>query len=208
MTATAGPRSYEGMAAYLSNPLQTALLAALLAAGFLHPASLAAAALLFCGAEIAAGIRRSPGPRWIPGPWPRSPAPLTVLYDASCRLCAGSKARLERWRTAPSMRFVPLRSPEARALVPGLREEEYFGAMHVVEDGRVYSAHEAWFRLMRLAPVWLAWLSWVTPRFVARPVYARVARDRYRWFGRVCEEGICAVHPGKGAGKDPGRPTA
>ena len=195
MTAGAEAGSYRWMGAYLANPAQTALFAALVAAGLFRPEALLAAALFFSLAEIAAGIRRSPGPRWLPGAWPRDARPVTILYDATCRLCARSKARLERWKTAAAMRFVPLQSPEARALVPGLQEKEYFGAMHAVEDGRVYSAHEAWFRIMRLAPLGLAWAAWITPRFVARPLYAWVARRRYRWFGRVCEEGTCAVHP-------------
>lgn len=186
------------MGAYLANPFQAAAFAALVAAGFIHSWALAVAALLFCVSEVAAGIRRSPGQRWLPAAWPREAAPLTILYDGTCRLCAGSKSRLERWKTAPAMRFVPLQSPEARTLVPGMREADYFGAMHVVGEGRVHSAHEAWFRIMRLAPLRTAWLAWITPRVVARPLYAWVARNRYRWFGRTCEEGGCAVHPRRG----------
>ena len=195
------------MGAYLANPFQAAAFAALVATGLFHPWALAGAAFLFCGAEVVAGIRRSHGPRWLPGAWPREAAPVTILYDGTCRLCAGSKARLERWRTAPAMRFVTLQSPEARALVPGMKEEEYFGAMHVVEGGRVYSAHEAWFRILRLAPLWTAWFGWVTPRLLARPLYAWVARNRFRWFGRTCDEGGCAAHP-PGRGRNPGGPSA
>lgn len=197
MTPGLPAESNRWMGAYLANPLQAAVFAALVAAGLVRPEALAAAAAFFGLAEIAAGIRGSPGPRWLPGAWPRPGGTLTILYDATCRLCLGSKARLERWKTASAMRFVPLQSPEARALVPGLKEEDYFGAMHVVEDAVVYSAHEGWYRIMRLAPLWLAWVAWITPRFLARPLYAAVARRRYRWFGRVCEEGTCSVHPPK-----------
>jgi predicted DCC family thiol-disulfide oxidoreductase YuxK len=185
------------MGAYLANPFQTAAFLALVVAGFARPESLAVAAAFFCAAEVLAGIRGSPGPRWLPGAWPREAAPLTVLYDGTCRLCAGSKARLERWRTAYAFRFLTLQSEEARALLPGMKPEEYLGAMHAVEGGKVHSAHEAWFRIMRLAPLWVAWLAWITPRFAARPLYAWVARNRTRWFGRTsCVEGGCSVHPG------------
>jgi predicted DCC family thiol-disulfide oxidoreductase YuxK len=47
---------------------------------------------------------------------------------------------------------------------------------------------------MTLAPVWLAAVAWITPRFLARPIYRLIARHRYRWFGRVCEGGSCSVH--------------
>lgn len=123
--------------------------------------------------------------------------PLTVLYDGTCVLCGRSKAKLETWRRAGEFRFLALQSPEARALLPGMDEASYMGAMHVVEDGKVYSAHEGWFRIMRLAPLHLRFLAALTPRWFARPMYAWVARNRYKWFGKVCEGGTCQVHPGK-----------
>jgi len=180
--------------AWLRNPWETAAVVALAVAGIATPYALAAAALLFAVLEIEAGLRKREGPRWWPSLWPRDGGTVTVLYDAHCVLCSRSKAKLERWRTAPSMRFLPLESPEARALIPDMDEGRYLGAMHVVSDGTIASAHEGWFRLMRLAPLPLAILAWMTPTFVARPLYAWVARNRYRWFGSLCEGGTCQVH--------------
>lgn len=181
--------------AWLRNPWETAAVAALAGAGLLSPYALAAAAVLFAALEIAAGLRKLDGPRWWPALWPRNPGALTVLYDGHCVLCTRSKAKLEKWRTAPSIRFLQLQSPEARALVPDMDEKRYLGAMHVVEDGRVHSAHDGWFRIMRLAPLPLALLAGLTPVFLARPLYAWVARNRYRWFGKICDGGTCQVHP-------------
>jgi predicted DCC family thiol-disulfide oxidoreductase YuxK len=48
---------------------------------------------------------------------------------------------------------------------------------------------------MTRAPLPLALLAWMTPTFVARPIYAWIARNRYRWFGTICEGGTCQVHP-------------
>ena len=180
---------------WLRNPWETALVALLAAAGLLSVMALGAAALLFAALEIAAGLRGAEGPRWWPSYWPRRDGSLTILYDASCVLCARSKERLERWRTAGAFRFLPLESPEARALVPGLDENAYRGAMHAVDAGRVYSGHEGWFRIMRFAPLPGALAAALTPRLLAAPLYAWVARNRYRWFGRVCEGGTCQVHP-------------
>jgi predicted DCC family thiol-disulfide oxidoreductase YuxK len=119
-----------------------------------------------------------------------------VLYDSTCALCVGSKRRLESWKTASLVRFVAIQSPEAKGLLPGVPEGELLGAMHVIEEGKVTSGADGWFRIMTLAPVWLAWVGWVTPRVVARPVYRLIARHRYRWFGRVCESGSCTIHAG------------
>ena len=181
------------MRAYLFNPWETAAFGILLIMGVFTPWAVLAAALFFCGAEIVAGVRRREGPRWWPGAWPRDRAKIDVLYDATCVLCARSKARLQTWPTAGRMRFVALQSPEARELVPGLPEEQFMGAMHVVEEGRVYSGADAWFRIMRLSPLWLAWISWIAPRFLAGPIYAFIARNRYHWFGRTCDSGSCPV---------------
>jgi len=181
--------------AWLRNPWETALVAALAAAGLVSPYALAAAALLFAVLEVVAGLRGAEGPRWWPSYWPRREGTLTILYDATCVLCTRSKERLERWRTAGAFRFLPLQSPEARALVPGMDEKAYLGAMHAVEEGKVFSGHEGWFRIMRFAPLPGALAASLTPRRLAAPLYAWVARNRYRWFGRVCEGGTCQVHP-------------
>ena len=183
--------------AWLRNPGETALVAAVAVAGIRYPEALAAAGLLFAGFEIAAGLRKLEGPRWWPSLWPRSEGTLTVLYDGTCVLCSRSKAKLETWRTAGAIRFLALQSPEARALVPDMDEKAYMGAMHVVENGKIHSAHEGWYRIMRLAPLPLALGAALTPTFIARPFYAWIARNRYRWFGKICEGGTCRVHPMK-----------
>jgi predicted DCC family thiol-disulfide oxidoreductase YuxK len=106
----------------------------------------------------------------------------------------GSKQKLESWKTSGSMRFVPVQSPEAKGLLPGVPEERLLGMMHAVEAGAVHSGADGWVRIMRLAPLTLAWVAWLTPMAVARPVYGWIARNRYRWFGRVCEGGSCSLH--------------
>lgn len=180
----------------IRNPVQTAAVGALaLAAAVLRrPEPALGAAALLCAAEILAGLRGRPGPRWVPSRWPVDGPSLTILYDAHCRLCVASRTRLERWATADRLRFVPIQDPEARSLAPGKTAEDLQGEMHVVEDGRVYGGADGWFRILRLAPLELAWLR-AAPRFLAASAYRLIARNRYRWFGRIeCEEGSCEVH--------------
>jgi predicted DCC family thiol-disulfide oxidoreductase YuxK len=126
--------------------------------------------------------------------------PLAILYDGTCTLCVASKRRLERWPRSSEMRFVALQDPEARSLLPGLSEAELLGAMHVVEEGRVWSGADAWFRVMRLAPLRIRWLAWITPRWLARPVYRWIARKRHAWFGRAegCQRGSCPISASAG----------
>lgn len=180
----------------LRNPVETAAVGALalLAAVLRRPEPALAAAAVLCVAEIVAGLRGRRGPRWVPSRWTVGGPALTILYDAHCRLCAASRARLERWATADRIRFVPIQDPEAQALAPGKTAADLQGEMHVVEDGRVYGGADGWFRILRLAPMELAWLR-AAPRFLATAVYRVIARNRYRWFGRIdCEDGSCEVH--------------
>ncbi|HLY08640.1 MAG TPA: DCC1-like thiol-disulfide oxidoreductase family protein [Planctomycetota bacterium] len=187
--------------AWLKNPWEAAAVVSLALAGIWFPAALAGAGVLFAVLEIIAGLKKENGPRWWPSFWPRADRTVTVLYDGHCVLCLKSKEKLEHWRTAPRMSFLALQSPDARRLVPEMDEKHYQGSMHVVEEGKIYSAHEGWYRLMTLAPLPLGLLAALTPVFVARPMYAWVARNRFRWFGKVCEGGTCPVHSG---GKDSG----
>ncbi|HEX7900098.1 MAG TPA: DUF393 domain-containing protein [Planctomycetota bacterium] len=181
----------------LRNPAETALVGALLALGFVHPGFAVAGAISFALLEILAGARGRTSPRWLPSIWPVDVPPMTVVYDGTCRLCVGSKNRLARWKSP--ITFVAVQSPETKALLPGKTDEELLGQMHVLEEGKVYAGAEGWMRIMRRAPLWSTWLAWITPLFIARPLYGWIARNRYRWFGRTCEGegGTCAVHPRK-----------
>ena len=184
----------------IRNPVETAAVGALAlaAVALRRPEPALAAAALFAAAEVVAGLRGRPGPRWLPSRWPVDAPSLTILYDAHCRLCAGSRARLERWATADRLRFVDLQDPEAPALAPGKSPADLAGEMHVVEEGRVFGGADGWFRILRLAPLELAWLRWA-PRGLAAAAYRLVARNRYRWFGRIdCDDGACEVHRKKG----------
>lgn len=179
----------------LRNKGEALLVAALLGLGFVHYGFALAGALLFAALEILA--RGKPEPRWLPAGWPVDATPMTVVYDATCRLCVGTKKRLARWKTP--FTFVAAQSDEAKALLPGTSLEDLLGQMHVVEDGKVYGGAEGWRRIMRRGPLYACWLGWLTPLWLAGPVYRRVARNRYKWFGRTCETegGTCAVHPKK-----------
>lgn len=185
------------MRRWISNPAETLGVLLLGLAGLAWAPALAAAALLFAVLEIRAGLRSNSDPRWVPDLWPRTPAEMTVLYDATCILCVRSKAALEAWPTAAAFSFVPIQAEEAKRLAPGLTPEQLAGAMHVVEGGGVWSAERGWARLARNGPWPLALLSSLVPGFAAGLLYRWVARNRHRWFGTLpptsCDSsGSCA----------------
>jgi predicted DCC family thiol-disulfide oxidoreductase YuxK len=63
--------------------------------------------------------------------------------------------------------------------------------------GRVYSGADAWARIGMALRGWklLAWLLLVPGiHFLARHLYAWIARNRYRWNRELCDDGTCALH--------------
>jgi predicted DCC family thiol-disulfide oxidoreductase YuxK len=63
--------------------------------------------------------------------------------------------------------------------------------------GRVYSGADAWARIGLVLRGWKLIFSLIRIpgiHFVARRVYAWIARNRYRWNRDLCDGGTCALH--------------
>ncbi len=109
------------------------------------------------------------------------------VYDGVCMLCDWSTRYALANEITPSIRFVAIQSEEGRALAhangvdPGNPETFLF-----IENGRVLKKSEALFAIARQlrGPARLAFLARLSPRCVNDFVYDRIARNRYRWFGR------------------------
>jgi predicted DCC family thiol-disulfide oxidoreductase YuxK len=130
-----------------------------------------------------------------------SPTPkLTVLYDGNCSLCRASVARLRRMDRGSRVAQLNLHDPEAATRFPQVDREEAMRLMQAVDSrGRVFSGADAWARIGLALPGWnlIAWLLLVPGvHFIARLVYAWIARNRYRWNRDLCEDGSCALHTG------------
>jgi predicted DCC family thiol-disulfide oxidoreductase YuxK len=104
-----------------------------------------------------------------------------LLYDADCRFCrfvARAFVCLDRHERVA---FLPLTDPEAKALLPGLTEEQRLASIHLVEPDAVRSSRgEALTRLIRHVgvPVPARLLSAVyTPIARARGVLGRLVPD-------------------------------
>lgn len=128
---------------------------------------------------------------------PRAPEPApdipdgTILFDGVCVLCDGWARFVTQRDTARRFRFVPLQSEHGRALAArfGLDPADPDTAF-AVADGRAHFELDMvpvvlgalpgwrWVRATRLLPAWLR----------AR-LYRLIARNRYRWFGKIetCE---------------------
>ena len=112
-------------------------------------------------------------------------API-VVYDGVCVLCSGWVGFL--LKRDPDVCFAAAQSHLAQALFRhyGLDPEE-FETWILLEHGRAHVKAEGIARMLsRWGGVWaaLGWLVMATPRRLRNWLYHRIARNRYRIFGR------------------------
>jgi predicted DCC family thiol-disulfide oxidoreductase YuxK len=125
---------------------------------------------------------------------------LTVLYDGACGLCRASAERVRRLDCGGRIELINLHAPDAEARFPQVNREEALRWMVAVDrNGRIFTGADAWAQIGLTLPGWnlLAWVL-LAPgiHFLAKQVYALVARNRYRWNARLCADGSCALHTG------------
>jgi predicted DCC family thiol-disulfide oxidoreductase YuxK len=117
-------------------------------------------------------------------------APATehvVFFDGVCNLCNGFVRFVIRRDPDGRFAFAPLQSAAAEArlgtrVVPGSLPDSVL----LFEDGTLYQRSTAALRIMRglRAPWPLLALLLLVPRPIRDWGYDRLARHRYRWFGR------------------------
>lgn len=111
-----------------------------------------------------------------------------VLYDGTCGLCNRSVQLVLRHDSRGRFRFAALQSDTGRALLErhGVPVDQ-LGSVVLVERGRAFTRSRAALRIARKMDMpWpLLWTLALVPRAVCDFFYDRVARNRYRWFGRT-----------------------
>jgi predicted DCC family thiol-disulfide oxidoreductase YuxK len=113
-----------------------------------------------------------------------------VLFDGVCNLCNGSVLFIIDRDPRQRFQFAPLQSEFAVNLLASLGEEvpePGADSLVLVEEGAVYQRSDAALRIARnLRGPWPAlWAGSIVPRALRDRIYDYVARNRYRWFGRV-----------------------
>jgi predicted DCC family thiol-disulfide oxidoreductase YuxK len=110
-----------------------------------------------------------------------------ILFDGVCNLCNGFVRFVIARDPGGRFQFAALQSAHARRVL-GLDDapDPLPDAVVLVEEGRIYTRSTAVLHIARrLAFPWpLAAALFVVPRPLRDWMYARVARCRYRWFGR------------------------
>ena len=124
-------------------------------------------------------------------------SPPVLLYDGTCALCDRSVQLVLDHERSPTIRFAALESAVGQSLLDGCGlDARALDSLVLVEGGRCHVESQAVARVATyLAAPW-RWASALrlVPRVLRDPAYRWVARNRYRWFGRLEE---CRI-PGPG----------
>ena len=110
-----------------------------------------------------------------------------VLFDGVCNFCSGSVNFLIKQDKGKKLKFAPLQSAAAQALLParGLNNHA-LNSFILIEGQNAYVRSTAALRLLSYLPWYWQWarLFWIVPRFIRDAVYNLIAQNRYRWFGK------------------------
>lgn len=108
------------------------------------------------------------------------------VFDGVCVMCSGGAALLMRHDRHGRVAFTPARSELGQALYRryGVDWDETY---LLVEGGHAYTASAGYLRLCTvLGGAWrLLRIGTLVPERWRDAAYALIARNRYRWFGKV-----------------------
>jgi len=119
-----------------------------------------------------------------------------IVFDGICHLCTGFVRFVIRWDRDALFQFLPAQSPRGESLYArlglksGAPETQDWDSNLLVIEGRVYTELDAFIEITRrFGGLWrLILILYAIPRPLRDWLYNRLARNRYRWFGKrdVC----------------------
>jgi predicted DCC family thiol-disulfide oxidoreductase YuxK len=108
------------------------------------------------------------------------------IFDGICVLCSGGASWLMRLDHKRRVNLTSAQGPLGQALYAhfGLGFDDTY---LLIYEGRAYSASAGYLRLCKLlgGPWHLLRIGGLIPAGLRDWVYAQIARNRYRWFGRA-----------------------
>jgi predicted DCC family thiol-disulfide oxidoreductase YuxK len=114
----------------------------------------------------------------------------TILFDGVCNFCNASINFVIDHDQAGKFVFASIQSERGQALLAAHRyvsDPNDPQSVVLIKSGRVYEKADAALEIARdLGGLWpLLFVLRVLPRFLRDGVYNWIARNRYRWFGRL-----------------------
>ncbi len=110
-----------------------------------------------------------------------------IVFDGVCHLCTGFVQFVIRWDRNALFQFLPAQSPRGEMLYArlGLKSGDWDSNLLVI-DGKVHTELDAFIEIARrFGGLWrLIPILYAVPRLLRDWAYYRLARNRYRWFGK------------------------
>jgi len=111
---------------------------------------------------------------------------MLFVFDGICVLCSGGASWIMRHDQNVRVNFTPAQEPLGQALYTHYSiemDESYL----LIANGRAYTASRGYLELCRKLGGWWHALrvSAIIPEHLRDWLYALIARNRYRWFGKA-----------------------
>ena len=110
-----------------------------------------------------------------------------VLFDGVCNLCNGLVNFLIDHDRHNKLKFASLQSAFGQKILAEHHlPTQNFDTFIFLSDGKVYMRSSGILELFRVLGGWwqLCYMGIVLPSFVRDSLYAWVAKNRYKWFGK------------------------
>ncbi len=110
-----------------------------------------------------------------------------ILFDGVCNLCNGFVQFVIRHDRAGYFRFAALQSEVGRKILQQVHFSDYsIDSVVLVQNGKFYIRSAAVLKILRRLDGWwpLAYVAIILPAFLRDLIYAGLAKNRYRWFGK------------------------
>lgn len=113
-----------------------------------------------------------------------------ILFDGECGLCNTWVNFIINRDPGARLRFAALQSSVAHELLARFQlDADYLDSVVLVHEGKCDTHSTAALKIMRLMPwpwLWMSAFLWL-PRPARDLFYRFIARNRYRWFGKVAQ---------------------
>lgn len=121
-----------------------------------------------------------------------------VLYDGQCRFCQRQISILEKLDRGNLLTYMSLHDPEAAVHFPGITHEDMLKQMWVAtaSDQILGGIDAVRYLTRRLPRLWIVAPILHIPgtRWLWAALYRFVARNRYRFGGKICDDDSCEIH--------------
>ena len=110
-----------------------------------------------------------------------------ILFDGVCNFCNGTVNFLLRQKGHENFRFAALQSEAGQRLLAQYNlSRTDLNSFVLFENGRIYQRSSAALRLTTYLSWYWKWakLFWLVPKPMRDAVYAFIAKNRYKWFGK------------------------